>query len=86
MYARKSIKNECTTPYPALCCRGLVEASLGKKLDSVFMKFDDRPLGAASIGQVHRATLTDGREVVVKVRLLSERHRWFWCLVFEVDW
>ncbi|CAM9934290.1 unnamed protein product, partial [Sphacelaria rigidula] len=48
--------------------RGLVEASLNKRLDSVFERFDERPLGAASIGQVHRATLKDdGRDVVVKV-------------------
>lgn len=44
-----------------------MEASLNKRLDSVFEWFDEKPLGAASIGQVHRATLTDGRDVVVKV-------------------
>lgn len=48
--------------------RGLVEAALNQRLDSVFERFDERPLGAASIGQVHRATLKeDGRDVVVKV-------------------
>lgn len=51
--------------------RGLVEASLNEKLDSVFRSFDDKPLGAASIGQVHRATLKDGRDVVVKVCALA---------------
>jgi ubiquinone biosynthesis protein len=35
---------------------------------AIFSRFDDAPLGSASIGQVHAARLTDGREVVVKVR------------------
>lgn len=36
-------------------------------MDAIFRSFDERCLGAASIGQVHRATLTDGRQAVVKV-------------------
>jgi ubiquinone biosynthesis protein len=41
---------------------------LGAPPEQVFAAFDPRPLAAASIAQVHRARLADGREVVVKVR------------------
>ena len=36
-------------------------------VDSIFSEIDPLPIAAASIGQVHRATLTDGRHVVIKV-------------------
>lgn len=45
-----------------------VEKWLDQPIDAVFRYFDPEPLGAASIGQVHRATLFDGREVAVKVQ------------------
>lgn len=48
--------------------RKVIEADLGAPLSSAFMDFDPDPLAAASIGQVHRATLRDGREVVVKTQ------------------
>ncbi len=41
---------------------------LGAPPEKVFARFDPNPIAAASIGQVHRARLTDGSEVVVKVR------------------
>src|SRR5690606_9098161 len=44
------------------------EAELGVRLGKVFKEFDDIPLGSASIAQVHRAVLNDGREVAVKVQ------------------
>lgn len=49
----------------------IVERSLGRKLEEVFAEFDPNPLGAASIGQAHKARLHDGREVVVKVKFPS---------------
>ncbi len=40
---------------------------LGQPIDELFARFDELPLAAASIAQVHTASLPDGREVVVKV-------------------
>ena len=48
--------------------RGVVERELGAPVDALFAWFDDEPLASASIGQVHRARLFDGQEVVVKVQ------------------
>ena len=45
-----------------------IEKYLGKPVGELFASFDDHPLGSASIGQVHRATLFDGAVVAVKVR------------------
>ena len=48
--------------------RELVERELGRPLSDVFSRFDEEPLAAASIAQVHAATLQTGEEVVVKVQ------------------
>lgn len=45
-----------------------VERELGKPIDQAFLYFDEQPFAAASIGQVHKATLKNGTEVVVKVQ------------------
>lgn len=47
--------------------RGVVEGEFGKPIGEVFASFDTAPLAAASLGQVHKAVLTDGRTVAVKV-------------------
>lgn len=46
----------------------IVVAELGDRLSRLFLDFDAQPLASASLGQVHRATLRDGRPVVVKVQ------------------
>lgn len=48
--------------------REQVEAALGGPPETAFAHFDERPIAAGSIAQVHRATLHDGREVVAKIR------------------
>ena len=48
--------------------RAVVEQETGKKIEETFSEFVDKPLGSASIGQAHRATLLDGTQVVVKVQ------------------
>ena len=55
-------------PEPFAAVRAVVEEDLGKKLEDVFARFDEKSLAAASIAQVHAARLHSGEEVVVKVQ------------------
>ncbi|HLH74852.1 MAG TPA: AarF/ABC1/UbiB kinase family protein [Chloroflexota bacterium] len=55
-------------PVPFEEVEQVVVAELGQPLDRLFQAFAEIPLAAASIGQVHAATLLDGTEVVVKVQ------------------
>lgn len=45
-----------------------VEAALGKPIDQVFLKVEEKPLGSASMAQVHRARTRRGEEVVLKIQ------------------
>jgi len=46
----------------------IIEAELGAKIGKLFGSFEAKPLGSASLGQVHAATLRDHRDVVVKIQ------------------
>ncbi len=48
--------------------RGIIQEELGDELDRIFQHFENIPLAAASIGQVHRAVLRSGEHVAVKVQ------------------
>jgi predicted unusual protein kinase regulating ubiquinone biosynthesis (AarF/ABC1/UbiB family) len=48
--------------------RKTIEDSFGDTIENLFASFADEPLGTGSIGQVHKATLKDGRKVVMKVK------------------
>ncbi|HST54759.1 MAG TPA: AarF/ABC1/UbiB kinase family protein [Solirubrobacteraceae bacterium] len=48
--------------------RKVIEDDLEQPIKRIFASFDEQPIAAASIGQVYRATLKDGREVAVKVQ------------------
>jgi ubiquinone biosynthesis protein len=56
------------TPFPFEQVEQVIRAELGLTVEQAFLRFEREPIAAASIGQVHRATLPDGREVVVKVQ------------------
>jgi len=54
-------------PFDGAVARAIVEQAYGRSVTQVFAQFDEAPLAAASIAQVHTARLQDGKEVVVKV-------------------
>jgi predicted unusual protein kinase regulating ubiquinone biosynthesis (AarF/ABC1/UbiB family) len=62
-----SLQMEAPGMHPSLA-RAQFKASLGRDPEQVFARFEDVPFAAASLGQVHRATLRDGTRVVVKIQ------------------
>ena len=55
-------------PFPWPEVQAIVEDELGVRISKAFSRFEEKPLAAASLGQVHKAALRAGREVVVKVQ------------------
>ncbi len=62
-------------PFPAALARASIERSLGRPVKEIFATFEDEPLAAASIAQVHGARLKSGHDVVVKVVRPGMRER-----------
>tara|TARA_B110000858_G_scaffold116580_1_gene133139 strand:- start:171 stop:1799 length:1629 start_codon:yes stop_codon:yes gene_type:complete len=58
---------DAVPPFPVEQAVAIVESAYGESVDSVFERFDKKPLAAASIAQVHTAKLKTGHEVIVKV-------------------
>jgi len=59
---------QATTASPFAQVQAVIEQELGQPLSALFQELEPQPLASASIGQVHRARLHDGREVAVKVQ------------------
>jgi ubiquinone biosynthesis protein len=55
-------------PFPFEQAERVIEEDLGNSIDRLFLDFDPVPVAAASIGQVHRATLPNGKVVAVKIQ------------------
>lgn len=68
--AQAALLQDKVAPFDVATAKSVIEDGkfgLGQPIDTLFARFDDVPLAAASIAQVHTAALPDGREVVVKV-------------------
>ncbi|MDX6402244.1 MAG: ubiquinone biosynthesis protein [Gaiellaceae bacterium] len=55
-------------PFPFADVEKVIQEDLGLSIDQLFVEFEEKPIAAASIGQVHRATLPNGKSVAVKVQ------------------
>ncbi len=62
-------------PFNVSVAKTIIETELGKPIRDIFIYFDEKSFGSASIGQVHRARLITGEDVVVKVRRPNARRQ-----------
>jgi ubiquinone biosynthesis protein len=68
-YSRDFLKlTDSVAPFPFAEAKAIIEEDLKAPLNETFSVLDEVPVAAASIAQVHRAMLRDGREVIVKVQ------------------
>ncbi len=68
-YCHELIKlRDNVSPMSMSVVRQVIEDEYGDSLENVFKEFHEIPLGSASIAQVHKATLMDGEEIVVKIQ------------------
>ena len=65
--ALKALQDD-VSPISSVIIRRIIEEDLGAPIKKIFSEFIDEPLATASLGQVHKARLLDGREVVIKVQ------------------
>jgi ubiquinone biosynthesis protein len=63
----KKLQDECP-PFPFSQVKAIIEKELKEPMERIFSSFDEKPVAAASIAQVHYGLLKDGSEVVVKVQ------------------
>jgi len=63
----KKLQDE-VPPFPARDAKKIIEEEIRRPIEKIFLGFDDLPLAAASIAQVHDATLLDGNKVIIKVQ------------------
>jgi ubiquinone biosynthesis protein len=66
---------DAVTPFPYEHAAQVVHEELGLSVEQLFLEFERTPVAAASIGQVHRATLPNGKRVVVKVQRPDARRQ-----------
>ncbi|TLN16654.1 AarF/ABC1/UbiB kinase family protein, partial [bacterium] len=59
---------EEASPFPFEQVELIIREETGKRWEEIFEKIDETPLAAASVAQVHRAALKDGRKVVIKIQ------------------
>lgn len=62
-------------PFEGPTARDMIRRDLGRQPSAIFTRFDDVPLSAASIGQVHACILPDGRHAVIKLQRPNIRRR-----------
>ena len=64
----------------------VMQEELEKDWKTKYKIFDDEPIAAASIGQVHRAVLHDGSEVAVKIQVSYGQYFFFYFDFIPVSW